>query len=225
MAKVFFKRGVSSNFENIDKDPDSLYFVEDTHEIYLGAERFAFGDDIIIEISGTGKVISDIIWDKENKILTIVKGDISVEELEELLQAALEDFHEQLMSEVDSELNSESTHPIQNKAVFEEIEKLRASIPKILYDTKEGWDSKPDLISEKDTLYVYTNYDGQGSVELKFGDGLAYLIDLPIQDKAIIEHISDTDIHVSPEDRERWNDKVRCYVSTVKDENIVFTTD
>ena len=54
-------------------------------------------------------------------------------------------------------------------------------ITRVLYGTKEEWNSKPLLICAEHTLYVYTNYDedehGNLIAGFKLGDGNSYLID------------------------------------------------
>ena len=40
-----------------------------------------------------------------------------------------------------------------------------------------------------------------------------------------LDHINNNDIHVTLEEKEFWNNKVRAYYSQVEDETIVFTTE
>lgn len=95
-------------------------------------------------------------------------------------------------------------------------------------NTKEYWDSNKTLISIKNVIYVYTNYkqskDGDNIPGVKIGDGLAYLIDLPFIDVEITEHITNTTIHVSQQDRDKWDSKVKCFISEVDTENLYFST-
>lgn len=103
----------------------------------------------------------------------------------------------------------------------------------ILSNTTEGWNSQVHLISASRTIYVYTDHlqeeDGEGNTisvpGLKVGDGKAYLIDLPFTDDPMIKHIADASIHVTQEEKEFWNNKVRVYQSQMDPEKIVFTTD
>lgn len=87
-------------------------------------------------------------------------------------------------------------------------------ITRVLYGTKEEWNSKPLLISTEHTLYVYTNYDedehGNLIAGFKLGDGNSYLIDSPFLDENYYAHIRDNNIHITPEERKRWNEHVRC---------------
>ena len=94
----------------------------------------------------------------------------------------------------------------------------------VLRDTKEHWDAQPSLISEKDVIYIYTNYktidNGDGTYTIypgmKIGDGSAYLIDIPFIGEG------DGSI-VTPEDIARWNNKWRGYMNENNPENLIFT--
>lgn len=137
-----------------------------------------------------------------------------------------------MRKDVESELDENSTNPVQNKTITVVINQLIQQIghiPKIYFDTKENWASQTSLVSEKDAIYVYTNNhtDSQGNLcaSAKIGDGMAYVVDLPFTDQGIWEHIYDTAIHITDAERIFWNNKVRCYYSEVtEDENLVFTT-
>ena len=97
----------------------------------------------------------------------------------------------------------------------------------VFSNTVEGWNSQPSLISKKGAIQIYTNYsqneEGKNIPAFKVGDGLAYLIDLPISDEKFWEHINDTEIHITQEEREFWNNKVRNYVDPSDPENLIYT--
>lgn len=93
----------------------------------------------------------------------------------------------------------------------------------LVYESKtvEEWNNDKDLISQKGTLYIYTNYKVIKDQEdneiflpgIKLGDGKAYLIDLPFLNtdtfnEQILDHINNKVIHVSLEDRMFWNNKL-----------------
>lgn len=87
--------------------------------------------------------------------------------------------------------------------------------------TTEVWNSQPDLISEKDALYVYTDYykkvdEETGEITysngLKIGDGTSYLIDMPFI------------TGITQEDIDFWNKKWRGFLDPGFNENLVFTT-
>ena len=107
---------------------------------------------------------------------------------------------------------------------------LRLFKGEILYNTTAAWNAERDRIGERGTIYVYTDYrlDEESSLYipgLKLGDGTSYLIDLPFIDATLTEHINDTSVHITEEERAFWNSKVRCYYSSIiDDETIIFTT-
>lgn len=95
----------------------------------------------------------------------------------------------------------------------------------IYYSKKKAeWDLNKDLISQKNVLYIYSDYKSVNKDTkqvfipgLKIGDGTTYLIDLPfINDTAggseieqmILDHINNNIIHISAEERNFWNNKL-----------------
>lgn len=98
-----------------------------------------------------------------------------------------------------------------------------------LYGTTKYWNAQPRLISQSKTIYVYTDHDQDGEGNdipgFKLGDGMAYLIDMPFVTQNMEDHIKDTVRHITQDERNFWNDKVRCYISADNENNLVFTTD
>lgn len=101
----------------------------------------------------------------------------------------------------------------------------------VYQDTTANWNSQVQLISEEGAIYVYTDYntiDGQDVGAVKIGDGRAYLIDLPFitgpNNEQIQAHIENNIIHITQAEREAWNNKVRCFISSSDPNNLVFTT-
>lgn len=83
--------------------------------------------------------------------------------------------------------------------------------------TTAEWNSNPSLISQKNMIYIYTDYDevdGQKIPAIKIGDGNAYLIDLPFTSMG--------SGNVTPEQIEFWNNKVRVYIDPYDQEKMVF---
>lgn len=96
----------------------------------------------------------------------------------------------------------------------------------ILYDTEENWNAQPQLISAKGSIYVYSNHEifqGKLIPGIKIGDGVTYLIDMAFLDDPYANHIRDTIIHVSTEDREFWGDKVTCNIDPMQINTLIFT--
>lgn len=92
----------------------------------------------------------------------------------------------------------------------------------------EDWDADPTFIGECGTIYVYmgarTDPQGRPLAGLKVGDGTTYLIDLPFLDEELYSHIENGDVHITPQERLKWNNKVRCYMSDSVEEELIFTT-
>lgn len=99
----------------------------------------------------------------------------------------------------------------------------------IYQETTEYWNSKPSLKSKKGAIYIYTDYqqddDGKNIPGCKLGDGKAYLIDMPFCDENYRDHIMNDVIHITEEERAKWNNKVSCHMDTLDNELLIFTTD
>lgn len=95
----------------------------------------------------------------------------------------------------------------------------------IISDTTANWAAKTDLVSKKNTIYIWTDYkqndQGQNIAGIKIGDGLAYVIDLPFIDELLYEHIYDTNIHVTLAEKMFWNNKNRAYADEDEEELIL----
>ena len=98
---------------------------------------------------------------------------------------------------------------------------------KVVYNTTAFWNSYPDLVAKRGYIYIYSDYmqsGGQDIAGFKAGDGSSYLIDMPFTDKLSVEHIQNNTIHITQEEREFWNNKVRCYIDPLNAHGIIFTT-
>ena len=97
------------------------------------------------------------------------------------------------------------------------------------YMTTEEWEQQPLMVSEPGALYIWSDWyqDEQGNdiPGVKVGDGNAYVSHLPFKDETFLNHILNTDIHVTAEEKEFWNNKVTCYISPENPTNLIFTKD
>ena len=157
---VVFSRGTSSNFAQVSKDINTLYFLEDTHELYLGDRRYAFGDEISISITGTGDTVSAVSFDSTSKILTIVRSQAAVaESIQQLIQATLSECI-QSISSTSTSIEVDDSNPNQiklglriaggeyagNVILHETRHGLRASV-NIPDDIVQGVDEEDKLLS------------------------------------------------------------------------------
>lgn len=86
----------------------------------------------------------------------------------------------------------------------------------VVCKTTDEWALLTDLVSDKGTVYVYTDYkpigtSGDYQPGIKIGDGLAYVVDLPF--------VTAEDARITAEDIERWNNKVAVRADG---ENLIF---
>lgn len=105
----------------------------------------------------------------------------------------------------------------------------------VYYDTTAAWNSMPSMVGEEGAIYIYSDHqeiiDELGNKYyipgIRIGDGKAYLIDLPFLSDALTEafydHITNTSIHISAEERDFWNNKVSSYLDADDHENLVLS--
>lgn len=75
-------------------------------------------------------------------------------------------------------------------------------------NTEEGWSGLPFYVPKNGEICLYSD-----TGRLKIGDGSVPIVDLPFANQQDIEeinarlqeHIEDTTIHVTSEDKQRWN--------------------
>lgn len=97
------------------------------------------------------------------------------------------------------------------------------SLPKVIFNTTENWNADTTTVSEENTLYIYTDYQTteEGNIMgIKIGDGKAFIVDLPFADTIMQQHMANTDIHVTPEEKAFWNSKNRA---VTYGENLILT--
>lgn len=102
----------------------------------------------------------------------------------------------------------------------------------ILINTTTYWDSKAGYTPPAGTIIIYTDkgqIDGKLVPGIKIGSGNAYVQDLAFVSEEIenvlLDHINNSNIHVSPEDKFKWNNKVNIddRITDIDGETIIFT--
>lgn len=97
---------------------------------------------------------------------------------------------------------------------------------RVQIDTTASWRKRSGTIAERNVLYIYSDYrqiDGRNVPGFKIGDGTSYLIDMPFSDEDILNHLKDTIVHITQEERLKWNKKVSVSISENDQNNLVFT--
>lgn len=103
---------------------------------------------------------------------------------------------------------------------------------KIFADTTVNWQANSSFIPAKGDIIIFFDKetiikDGEEIVVpgVKIGDGKAYNIDLPFVGDDIIEqlfaHISDSNRHVTLQEKKFWNNKINCE-DIVGNETLIF---
>ena len=171
--------------------------------------------DIVQKLSVDFNVVSDITVDFEavpKSVVTQVNGDASINA----------EFNSN--APIDAQFNS-NIQPLD--AQFGTIYVVSGDC-KVLYASTATWNSQPQLVSARGYIYIYADYrqnqQGQNIAAMKVGDGSAYLIDMPFTDDLLYAHIADNIRHITQEEREFWNNKVRCYIDPLNEHRLVFTT-
>lgn len=103
---------------------------------------------------------------------------------------------------------------------IEQVRIIRENIKEVYADTTEAWNNQVTLVPKRGDIIIYLDRnrieDDVGNVEfvpgIKIGDGNAYVADLPFIDDALAirlsEHAQNMDIHITPEERNFWNNKL-----------------
>ena len=94
----------------------------------------------------------------------------------------------------------------------------------IEFGTTEYWSNRRDYIPPEGMLVVYTDHGqtetGEDIPAFKISTGNAYLIDMPFIGfdiiEALEEHVANTTVHITQEERERWNNKLN-YIEPTSD--------
>ena len=101
--------------------------------------------------------------------------------------------------------------------------------------TTSYWNQQTSYIPPAGTLIIYSDYsilDNKNVPNFKVGDGLAYVVDLPfIEDDLraqLTEHINNSSIHVTAQEKQNWNNKVFVNVEQIsqtdQEYRLTFTT-
>lgn len=110
-----------------------------------------------------------------------------------------------------------------------------ASASSILYATKAYWDRQLTFVPPRGALIIYADRTVENDVNIpgfKVGDGNAYVVDLPFSQQdletAIRNHVNNSRIHLSEDDRSKLEDSVKTRIETQSgssDYTLVFTKD
>lgn len=102
------------------------------------------------------------------------------------------------------------------RLLWEKINELLKTKLNFEIDTVANWATRGMKESKEGWIYIYKDYmpfEDTYIPGIKVGTGNAYIVDLPFTDAIYAQHILDSQIHVSQQDRQRWDNKITCYMS------------
>lgn len=165
---------------------------------------------------------------------------------QEILKKLIEGEYEIEDLIIDDELSLESKHAVQNKVITAELlnkvdksefDALVENLPDlagIKCETTEYWDNASGYIPKSGEIIIYSDYqtkevDGQiiNIPGIKIGSGNGYVQDLAFLNQdladALYDHITNTIIHVTQAEKDRWNNKLNVTdAEEVIDDTLIF---
>ena len=220
---VLFSRGSSVTFPTLLKDPNTLYFITDTKELYLGSERYAFGQDINVTITGVGDTVSNVSWDAGTKSLVITLNDAAeAPSIKEAIAASLTNCIKSITSDRGSAIlvdNTDAQNPklslniateahAGNVKIEECSDGLRASVEfpelevqgikpgdKVLKLTDDNLiESQLSITTARENNVVYVILKGIGGEEISRFDASEFVRDGMLESVSL-EYASDGSNH------------------------------
>lgn len=119
---------------------------------------------------------------------------------------------------IDTQVNATSTNPVQNKAIYSFVMEQTGGNTDTYAKTTAEWESDPALISQVNTIYVYTDFDnigGENIPAIKLGDGVTAIVNLPF--------LAGSSSTVTPQKISFWDDKVTAYADPFDVETLVLS--
>ena len=113
---------------------------------------------------------------------------------------------------------------LKNKPSINEVELIGAQTSESLHivseNTTAGWAQTPSYAPKRGEFIIYTDYNG--GTAIKVGDGQTYVADLPfVGDSQFEDHINNTTVHITAQERAFWNDKLNCLLNEPNEELII----
>ena len=140
---------------------------------------------------------------------------------------------EQLKRDTEALLDGYVTEKIEEivEAGDEQIDRIEHAGAKLFVhsDTEANWNNQRLLIGQENHIYVYLDHSIVNNVPvpaIKIGNGNSYLIDQPFASpdtQTLLEHIWNTEIHITQEERTFWNNKVRSTFDQATPRTLILT--
>ena len=237
-----------SHLSSLDNEPNE--FKRDAYGNIIGVVS-NYWDFVLSGVGGKspGIKIVDNYWytcdnintDNPNWINTGVKAkfefeDLTDEDIERLQQPAIDAVNEFKETVIVQETGQNEDKVLSQKTVTNLLDALDLKLnSRVLVNTTAYWNQQRSMIPEKGVIIVYSDYtsniDENGNVTyvpaIKIGSGNGYLADLAFVGDAerqqLLEHINNTNVHITPDERIRWNEKLNVDDNEeVVDEILIF---
>ena len=150
---------------------------------------------------------------------------------QEIIRKLMEGEYEITDFVIDDALSLYSENAVQNKVITAELlgkldksefDEFKATLPElnnISYGSIAYWNSQVGYVPKEGEIIIYSDYKRKlvnnqyvNIPGIKIGQGSGYVQDLAFvgEDLAdtLLNHITNTMIHVTPEDKTRWNNKL-----------------
>lgn len=171
--KVQFFKGTKAQYDSISPNRYTFYFLTDTDQVFLGATQLTNTDTSSIQAQilrinqqlnnfrGNINTINGNI-NTINRNITGINGNIST------INGNITNINSQM-----NEVNNEITN------IDSDLNTFKQNAVSIFTVTEENKQEIESGISKKDRFYLYVYNDEQKSPDLKIGDGITQIGDLP----------------------------------------------
>lgn len=99
---------------------------------------------------------------------------------------------------------------------------------KIIAQNTSYWNTNCNTVGTKGDIFIFMDYfttsDNKLVPGIKIADGITTVENLPFTDTKLSEHLLNNTIHITQNERIKWNSKMNCYVNENL-ETLIFNTD
>lgn len=172
----------------------------------------------IFDFSHFWSNLKTLLSNKVDKVSGMGLSQNSFTNAEKTKLASLENYDD---TEVKAGLKSVTDEVMEARGTYadlnERISEIAVANKPVLSKTTAEWNYLVDLVTDKDVIYVYTDYmttsSGVEIAALKVGDGVTRLIDMPFVASGTITEA----------ERDFWNNKVTAYMDIDDAETLIIT--
>lgn len=171
--KVQFFKGTKAQYDSISPDRYTFYFLTDTDQVYLGSNQLTNTDisSVQTQITRINQELNNVegsITNINNNINTLGGSITNINNNISNINGNITNINSQI-----NELSNEVT------SIDSDLNTFKQNAVSILTVTEENKQEIESGISKKDRFYLYVYNDEQKSPDLKIGDGITQIGNLP----------------------------------------------